>query len=86
MAGNQHGRAEPDREHTATTADSDLDELLTVEDVATLLRVPKSWVYERTRSRGKPRADCLPSIKLGKYVRFDARAVRGFLLRRSKLA
>jgi predicted DNA-binding transcriptional regulator AlpA len=86
MAGNQYGRAEPDGEHTTAMADRDLDELLTVEDVATLLRVPKSWVYERTRSRSKPRADCLPSIKLGKYVRFDARAVRSFLLRRSKLA
>ena len=43
------------------------DELLTVEDVAAFLRVPKSWVYERTRRRGIER---LPHVKLGKYLRF----------------
>ena len=50
----------------------DLHELLTVEDVATLLKVSKSWVYEHTRSRGIPRSERLPHIKIGKYVRFDA--------------
>ena len=29
-----------------------LSELLTVEEVAALLKVPKSWVYEHTRKRG----------------------------------
>ena len=43
------------------------DDLLTVEDVAALFRVPKSWVYERTRRRGIER---LPHVKLGKYLRF----------------
>jgi excisionase family DNA binding protein len=63
-----------------------LDELLTVDDVAVLLKVSKSWVYEHTRSRGMPRSERLPHIKIGKYVRFDVRAVREFLLRRSKIA
>ena len=52
------------------------DELLTVEDVALLLKVPKSWVYERTRRRGEDR---LPFVKLGKYVRFESRAIQAFL-------
>ena len=56
-------------------------ELLTVDDVAAFLRVPKSWVYERTRKRG---ADRLPFIKLGKYVRFEERAIRAFLASRRK--
>ena len=43
------------------------DELLTVEEIAAFLRVPKSWVYERTRRRGIER---LPHVKLGKYLRF----------------
>ena len=55
-----------------------LDRLLTVEEVAELLRVPKSWVYGRTRKRGLER---LPHLKLGKYVRFDESAVREFLER-----
>ena len=57
------------------------DELLTVEDVAALLRVPQSWVYERTRRRG---ADRLPFIKLGKYVRFEEHSLRQYLATRRK--
>ena len=56
-----------------------LDDLLSVEDVARLLKVTRSWVYEHTRSRGIPRSERLPYIKLGKYVRFEPRAVRAFL-------
>jgi excisionase family DNA binding protein len=41
--------------------------LLTVEEVAELLRVPLSWVYERTRKRG---VDRIPGFRLGKYWRF----------------
>ena len=63
--------------HISSTADP--LELLTVEDVATLLKVPKSWVYERTRRRGR---DKLPHIKLGKYLRFEEDAVRQFLERK----
>jgi excisionase family DNA binding protein len=57
----------------------DLHELLTVEDVAALLKVSKSWVYEHTRSRGTPRSERLPHIKFGKYVRFEAHALRAFI-------
>jgi excisionase family DNA binding protein len=42
--------------------------LLNVEEVAELLQVPPSWVYERTRSRGVNR---IPGFRLGKYWRFD---------------
>jgi excisionase family DNA binding protein len=59
--------------------DEHLGDLLTVEDVAALLKVSKNWVYEHTRSRGTPRSDRLPHIKIGKYIRFDARALRAFL-------
>ncbi len=59
------------------------EELLTVDDIAAMLKVPKSWVYERTRRRGKDR---LPFLKLGKYVRFEADAVRAYLERQRRLA
>ena len=52
------------------------DGLLTVHEVAALLRVPVSWVYERTRRRG---AERLPHIKLGKYLRFRREDVLGWL-------
>ncbi len=63
---------------------ADLHELLTVDEVAALLKVSRSWVYEHTRSRGS-RSERLPHIKVGKYVRFDARAVRAFLDRKCRV-
>jgi len=41
--------------------------LLTVEEVASLLHVPVSWVYGRMRKRSLER---LPGYRLGKYWRF----------------
>ena len=61
----------------------DIGELMTVDDVASLLKVTRSWVYEHTRLRGTPRSDRLPHIKLGKYVRFDPHVVRAFLDRQT---
>jgi excisionase family DNA binding protein len=62
---------------------SELHELLTVDDVAALPRVSKSWVYEHTRARMIPHAERLPHVRIGKYVRFDARAVRAYLARKA---
>jgi len=62
----------------------DLEALLTVEDVAALLRVSKSWVYEHTRARGTPRSGQLRHVKIGKYVRFEPEAVREFLAARAR--
>jgi excisionase family DNA binding protein len=50
--------------------------LLTVHEVAQLLRVPVSWVYERTRRRGTER---LPHLKIGKYLRVRREDVLGWL-------
>lgn len=55
------------RAETAMASPSTNAELLTVEEVADLLKVPKSWVYERTRKRS---ADRIPGFRLGKYWRF----------------
>ncbi len=52
------------------------DQILTVAEVAELLRVPISWVYDHVRGEG---IDRLPHIKLGKYVRFRASAIREWL-------
>ena len=70
---------------TPARAEADLlEELLTVDEVAALLKVPRSWVYEHTRARGTPRAERLPYIKLGKYLRFDPRAVREFIQKKCR--
>ena len=36
--------------------------------LAELLGVPLTWIYERTRKQGP---ETIPHIKLGKYVRFN---------------
>ena len=41
--------------------------LLTVTELANRLKVPKSWVYTRTRHIG-PKS--IPQIRVGKYIRF----------------
>lgn len=53
--------------HVHQNRSSYTNELLTVQDVAELLRVPISWVYHRVRKRS---LDRLPGIRLGKYWRF----------------
>lgn len=55
-----------------------VEELLTIDELATLLKVPKSWIYSHTRPRAKVR---LPYVKLGKYLRFSEPEVRLFLQR-----
>ena len=50
--------------------------LWTVADLAGMLKVPVSWVYEHVRLRGKER---IPHLKLGKYLRFQEAEVRAWL-------
>jgi excisionase family DNA binding protein len=55
--------------HTAATGGEARhdDQLLTVREVVSLLRVPVSWVYGRVRNRTLER---LPAYRIGKYWRF----------------
>ena len=55
-----------------------VDFLLSVEEVAELLQVPVSWVYERTRNRGINR---IPGFRLGKYWRFRSEDVLAWIER-----
>lgn len=54
--------------------------LLTVHEVAELLRVPASWVYGRTRKRSLQR---LPGYRLGKYWRFREEEIHDWVKRQS---
>jgi hypothetical protein len=42
-------------------------------------------VYEHIRSRRTPRSERLPYIKIGKYLRFETRAVRAFLEKKCRV-
>jgi excisionase family DNA binding protein len=51
-------------------------DLMNISEVARVLNVPVSWIYGRTRQRGKER---IPHIKLGKYLRFEPTQVREWI-------
>jgi excisionase family DNA binding protein len=75
-----NGRIEPRiaADRTSIRPGDDGSVLLTVHEVAALLRVPVSWVYDHVRP-GCP--DPLPHLKLGKYVRFSGADIRAYLQR-----
>jgi excisionase family DNA binding protein len=63
-------------EEFATQAGGDPGDLLTVQETARYLKVSVSWVYEHVRPDAQDR---LPAVKLGKYLRFDARDLRAYV-------
>lgn len=70
-----HPQASRQAQAPVAAADQKL-ELLTVEETATYLKVTVSWVYEHVRPEAQDR---LPAVKLGKYLRFDARDLRAYV-------
>ncbi|MFA5159821.1 MAG: helix-turn-helix domain-containing protein [Candidatus Omnitrophota bacterium] len=54
--------------------------LLKAGEMAELLGVPKSWIYQRTM-QGQ---EAIPHIKMGMYVRFDPDEVLGFFKTKGK--
>lgn len=59
----------------AISMENEFAQIMTVGEAATMLRVPKSWIYERTRRRGNER---IPHKKLGKYLRFQENELRNW--------
>jgi excisionase family DNA binding protein len=53
-----------------------MQELLTVGEVAALLRVPASWIYARTADAG---VEEIPHLKLGRHLRFRRAEVLAWL-------
>ena len=41
--------------------------LITVDELAAILKVKRSWIYSRTRQTG---IDSIPRKRVGKYLRF----------------
>jgi excisionase family DNA binding protein len=54
------------------------DRLLTAEQVADKLGVPKSWVYEQSR-RG-----AIPTVTLGRYRRFRLEAIEEWITKQEE--
>jgi excisionase family DNA binding protein len=74
-----HSSAHAAASQTATGGEgTNNSQLLTVHEVAELLRVPVSWVYGRTRKRTSQR---LPGYRLGKYWRFREDEIHAWVKR-----
>ena len=58
---------------TESTVEPSANDLMTVEEVPQYLRVPVSWVYGRTRSRG------IPMVRVGKHIRIPRSALIDWL-------
>lgn len=52
---------------------------MTIDQIAELLQVPTSWIYERTRS------NTIPHHKVGKYLRFNSKEIHDWLENQSSL-
>ena len=57
------------------------DDLMTVQEVAEMLKVKVSWVYDRISNEHH---DPLPHLRLGRYIRFERTLVLQFLQRQRK--
>jgi excisionase family DNA binding protein len=64
---------EPESESLQANGNSVADDqiLLTVDELAEILRVPRSWIYSHQ--------DQLPTVRLGRYVRFRRSEIESFL-------
>ena len=51
-----------------------IEQLATPQEMAAILNVPVSWIYQRTRLGQK----AIPHLRLGKYIRFDLDEVMAF--------
>ena len=53
-----------------------LEKLLTVEEVALLLAVPRTWIYRSVRL-----GNGVPFLRVGRYLRFEESQVRRWIER-----
>lgn len=54
------------------------DDILTPQELAARLKLPLSWIYEKTRQSN---SDPLPVLRCGRYLRFSWREVCAWLRR-----
>ncbi|HUT70228.1 MAG TPA: helix-turn-helix domain-containing protein [Desulfatiglandales bacterium] len=59
------------------------ENLITIDELAETLKVPKSWVYGKTRQTGP---EAIPRVKVGKYIRFVESEVMAWLKRQNEAA
>ena len=55
--------------------------LLTIDELAKELKVPKSWIYARTRITG---LNSIPNLRCGKYLRFNLEEVLAWIRKQNQ--
>ncbi len=65
-----------DKQELLVIKDGADNELLTVSEMASLLKVKPSWLYFRTMQTGK---DSIPRVRIGKYLRFNPSKVMSWI-------
>lgn len=58
-----------------------MQNLISVDELADRLSVPKSWIYSQTRKRGEK---TIPCVRIGKYCRFNYADVLEWLKSKSQ--
>jgi excisionase family DNA binding protein len=61
----------------------DPSQILTLEELASRLKVSERWVYEKSRRRCQ---NPLPTIRIGRYLRFDWTSVSAWLRQQERAA
>ena len=59
-----------------TTMNNGNSELLTGDELCRVLKIKKSFLYAPVRRKGP---DAVPCIRIGKYLRYDLNAVKGWI-------
>jgi len=63
------------KQSTIRNCDGRMEHLLTVDDLAKIFKLQRSWVYGRIHRGELP----FPYLKIGRYVRFRASDVEAYL-------
>lgn len=56
------------------------NDLLTIEEMAKVLRVPRFWILSRTRQGQK----AIPHLRMGRHIRFNKQQVLDFFAKKEK--
>ena len=57
------------------------EELLTGDELCQKLKIKKSFLYAPVRRKGP---DAIPCIRVGKYLRYNLQAVKGWILKQNQ--
>jgi excisionase family DNA binding protein len=57
-----------------------MENWLTIDELASQLKVKKSWLYRQTMRKDK---GAIPKIKIGKHLRFNPEAVERWIMGRN---